>query len=431
MKTDPIKTDYDAIIVGAGPAGSTAAILLAQAGWSVALVEKHAFPRRKVCGECVAATNLPLLDALGVGATFDALAGPELRKVGLFVGAHSLTAALPPLTASRQAWGRALGREHLDTLLLQRATAVGVNLWQPWTVKRMTRDGARHVCHALDVESGVTTTLSAPLLIVAHGSWELDPSVEKRARRSQRASDLFAFKATFRNADIAPGLLPVLAFPGGYGGMVLGDHGLTTLAFCIRRDTLRECRARNQGLKAALAAQAHVQQHCSGVRHALADAELEAPWLSVGPIRPGIRTPWRDDGTFAIGNVAGEAHPILGEGISMAIQSAWLLCDRLLARGGELRGGAPSARAIAEVGRDYAASWQSSFAPRIRLAAVFAHLAMRPGASRMLLPLLQRWPGILTAGARLGAKVRQVVELPATAAAHYQSTRDMDDHCHL
>ena len=45
-------------IVGAGPAGSAAAILLARAGWSVALVERQRFPRRKVCGECIAASNL-------------------------------------------------------------------------------------------------------------------------------------------------------------------------------------------------------------------------------------------------------------------------------------------------------------------------------------------------------------------------------------
>ena len=59
---------FDAAIVGAGPAGSASAILLAHAGWSVALIERQAFPRRKVCGECIAASNLPLLHALGVGA---------------------------------------------------------------------------------------------------------------------------------------------------------------------------------------------------------------------------------------------------------------------------------------------------------------------------------------------------------------------------
>ena len=71
--------EYDAIVVGAGPAGSTAAILLASAKWSVALIEKQGFPRRKVCGACIAASNLPILAALGIGDEFGRLAGPELR----------------------------------------------------------------------------------------------------------------------------------------------------------------------------------------------------------------------------------------------------------------------------------------------------------------------------------------------------------------
>ena len=53
-----MSTTFDAIIIGAGPAGSTAAIRLASAGWSVAIAEKRQFPRRKVCGECMAASNL-------------------------------------------------------------------------------------------------------------------------------------------------------------------------------------------------------------------------------------------------------------------------------------------------------------------------------------------------------------------------------------
>ena len=70
---------YDALVIGGGVAGSTAAILLAAAGWSVALVEKRAFPRRKVCGECIAAPNVALLDALGVGRRVSRAGRPAAR----------------------------------------------------------------------------------------------------------------------------------------------------------------------------------------------------------------------------------------------------------------------------------------------------------------------------------------------------------------
>ncbi|HEY2346365.1 MAG TPA: NAD(P)/FAD-dependent oxidoreductase [Xanthomonadaceae bacterium] len=394
--------DFDAIVVGGGPAGSTAAIRLAQAGWSVALIEKQSFPRRKVCGECIAATNLPLLHALGIGEAFDAMAGPEIRHAALYAGDDVLRAPLPAFEMPH-AWGRALGREHLDTLLLARAAECGATVFQPRTVKRIARDETLHACRTVGADQR-TITFKAPILIAAHGSWETDPASE-RGHRPQRDADLFAFKANYLGAKLEAGLLPVLAFPGGYGGIVVGDHERTTLAFCIRRDALRRARERHPTRKAAHAALAHVEASCKAVRDAIADAELEAAWLGVGPIHPGIRKPFRDDGAFAIGNAAGEAHPILGEGMSMAMQSAWLLCDRLIPRRDELVSG----RARADAGRDYARAWRRSFTGRIRLAALFAHLAMRPDASRTLLPLLERWPGLLTLGARAGGKVRRVV----------------------
>ena len=400
-----MKTDYDAIIIGAGPAGSTAAILLAQAGWSVAIIEQHAFPRRKVCGECIAATNLGLLDSLGIGAQFAGLAGPELRSVGLFAEEEMFHAELPAFDEPPYRWGRALGREHLDTLLLQRAATCGADVWQPWRVKRVDPHNRLKTCHLVNRAANASAELSAPVLIAAHGSWEQDPFRDERQHQTHRNSDLFAFKGNYSDANLAPGVLPVLAFPGGYGGMVLGDHGQLTLAFCIRRDALRRCRERNAELSAALAAQAHVALNSRGVRETLADAQPQASWLAVGPIRPGIRSPFLYHGVFAIGNVAGEAHPILGEGISMAIQSAWQLCELLIPRRAEL----VASRGADEIGRRYAATWRLSFTARIRIAALYAHLLMRPHATAVLLPMLRRWPGVLTASARIGAKVHRVV----------------------
>src|SRR5258708_14680505 len=86
---------FDALIIGGGPGGATSALLLAKAGWSVALVEKATFPRGKVCGEFLSATNFPLLTHLGVAESFLALAGPEVRQVGRFSGDHAVTADMP------------------------------------------------------------------------------------------------------------------------------------------------------------------------------------------------------------------------------------------------------------------------------------------------------------------------------------------------
>jgi len=119
-----VTTRFDVAIVGAGPAGATAAILLARAGWSVALIERQVFPRRKVCGECIAASNIALLDALGIGAEVEAHAGAELRRVALMRGEETIVATLPPGEGAHR-WGRAIGREHLDTWLADAAEAAG------------------------------------------------------------------------------------------------------------------------------------------------------------------------------------------------------------------------------------------------------------------------------------------------------------------
>jgi hypothetical protein len=81
----------------------------------------------------------------------------------------------------------------------------------------------------------------------------------------------------------------------------------------------------------------------------------------------------------------------------MAMQSAFVLCERLAAG--------------SAVGPRYALAWRRLFASRIRLAAIYAHIAMHPWASRAILPLLRRRPELLTLGARLGGKVRCAVDV--------------------
>ena len=119
-------TESDALIIGAGPAGAATAILLRLAGWRVVLVEKSAYPRQKVCGECLTAGSLALLDELGVGAAVCARASPELRQVGWMGKSPAVVAELPACAQGIHRYGRALGRDHLDKLLVDRAQELGV-----------------------------------------------------------------------------------------------------------------------------------------------------------------------------------------------------------------------------------------------------------------------------------------------------------------
>ncbi len=407
-----MNTEFDAVIIGAGPAGSSAAIMLARAGWSVALIEKQKFPRRKVCGECIAASNLPLLRALGIGPAFEQAAGPELRKVALMRGAHQVVAGLPAAPNEHYPWGRALGRETLDTLLITQARLVGVHVMQPWSAVRTKGSAGHWRCDVRATDTGTLLTLRAAVLIDAHGSWETLPAERMRPSRAHQASDLLAFKANFRQARLAKGLLPVLAFNGGYGGMVRADGGLTTLACCIRRDHLEASRRTSPGLSAGEVIEALLKEQCGGVKVALQGATREGAWLAAGPLDTGIHLGPGDD-MFRIGNAAGEAHPIIGEGMSMALQSAWLLCAQLLhAKPGQGLADPVWQRQKAHL---YAVQWRLAFAPRLRLAAVLAHVAMRPLLAKPMLALLQRWPGLLTLGAGWGGKTRCAVDPAAIA----------------
>ena len=413
-------TGFDAVIVGAGPAGSATAIELARAGWAVALVEKQRFPRRKVCGECLAASNLVLLHRLGVGEAFEACAGPELRQVSVLRGNQSVTAALPAaeLTVAdrnqglghdqghrhhHHRWGRALGRETLDTLLLEQARRVGVEVLQPWSVQAIEGQAGAWHCELRAQDTTALRRVRASLVIDAHGSWEDLPAQRPQRRLARDAADLFAFKANFHGAALAAGAISVLALDGGYGGMVVADGGVTTVACCVRRDRLSGLRAAAPGMGAGDAVQAWLQRECGGLGEALHAAVRDGAWLACGPIHPGLRI-GAADRLFSVGNAAGEAHPILGEGMSMALQSAALLCSHLLA-GGPARQ-APAGPLQAALQRRYAVHWRREFVPRMRLAAAFAQLAMRPPASAALMTLLQAWPGLLTHGARWGGKVR-------------------------
>ncbi|MGE5524008.1 MAG: NAD(P)/FAD-dependent oxidoreductase, partial [Rhodospirillaceae bacterium] len=140
---------------------------------------------------------------------------------------------------------------------------------------------------------------------------------------------------------------------------------------------------------------AFLQRENKVARLAMVAAERLSPWLACGPLHPGRRRS-AVPGVYAIGNAAGEAHPLVGEGISLAIQSAALLCATLsdAARSGQWERAA----------RMYECAWRHAFTPRLRLSACYANMAMRPRWARAITGWLSYMPQLLTLGARWSGK---------------------------
>jgi flavin-dependent dehydrogenase len=373
----------DFLIIGSGPAGASAARLLAQAGRDIALIEKAEFPRRKVCGEFISQATLAVLDDCGVGRDFRTLAGPLVRCVALWAGDADPQAPLPAQG------GRALGRERLDVLLRDAAVAAGADLIQPAELIALER---KHGAFHATLDNG--ERLEARSVIAACGSWNAKGPFAITA--PARPSDLLGFKAHFQNSRLPEGLMPLLAFPGGYGGMVHSDGGRVSLSCCIRRDVLTVARARH-GLKdgkgrAADAVFAHIAATTRSAARALDGAVADGAFLSAGPIRPRIRPRYRD-GIFFTGNLAGEAHPVIAEGISMAMQSSALLARILIEDDNPDSAGAR-----------YSTAWFRKFAPRIAASHAFAHMAMTGPARAAASALVQGAPSFLTLGARFAGK---------------------------
>lgn len=134
----------DAVVVGAGPAGSAAAAELARRGVGVALLDARAFPRSKPCGDCVSPGALPLLGRLGAAERVRALRPARLggwrvrTPGGKWFGGRFL-----PGRGTGPSIGWSLPREELDAAILEAAVSAGAEFRPGIRAVGLLRDGPR------------------------------------------------------------------------------------------------------------------------------------------------------------------------------------------------------------------------------------------------------------------------------------------------
>ncbi len=164
--TDTV-VEADAIVVGAGPGGASAAAHLADRGLTVALLEKSSFPRDKVCGDGLTPRAVKQLIKLGIDVSEDA---GWLRNKGLRVyGGRAEPFELPwPTLAEFPSFGLVRKRADFDSLLADRAVAKGAALYQNTNVAAPILDGRSD--RIVGVRSKDGRQFRAPFVLAADGN---------------------------------------------------------------------------------------------------------------------------------------------------------------------------------------------------------------------------------------------------------------------
>ena len=304
---------FDIAIIGAGPAGSSAAIQLAAKGYSVALLDKEQFPREKLCGDFLNPVNWPLLRDLKVEGAV--LARPH-EKVSIFrFTSFSGEEAEIPLPAGRDeaVVGLGLRRFDLDYVLLDRAKSLGVTVFDGCKPKELER--APYGWRLKIDKSHGLGELGARVLIGADGrnSWVAhhlglaDPA----AMQGQSVGFQFRLKCTNRST----GKIEIHLFPGGYAGVIGLDGDTVTLGLAIEKHRLLDGRPKQSLLKSILPQNPWLKE----ILRSGSVSEMRSTYPVYFPPRRAYA-----DGVLLIGDAARVNEPVTGEGIYFALKSGEL-----------------------------------------------------------------------------------------------------------
>ncbi len=367
---------HDIAVIGAGPAGSTLALALAQRGWDVVLIERDALPRHKVCGEFLSPEAQGTLRQLGLSAQLGTLSPTPLTHATLTApGGATLRTALPG-----QAWG--LSRYALDTALAEAAARQGATLWCRTTVTALQPHSSGYTIHLRGSDSDRPAMIRTRTAVMAggrHTSSQLPPHSATRNRLSGWRRCV-GIKCHYEGVAMPP-QVDVFLFAGGYVGVNPVEGGRVNVCMLITYERLARAGKSIAGIIAAAA-----RWNDAFARRLEGGRPVTATTCSVAPVdskRPA--KPWA--GMACVGDAAAMISPLCGDGMAMALHAA-LLCAPLA--DAFLRGES----SLAAWERAYTSVWQGEFRQRLRLGRWLQTLLGRPVTSAALIGLGRRVPAV-------------------------------------
>ncbi|MGH3428577.1 MAG: NAD(P)/FAD-dependent oxidoreductase, partial [Terriglobales bacterium] len=312
------------LVVGGGPAGSTAATLLAREGLDVTIIEKEVFPRYHI-GESLLPSCLSIMDLLGVRGKVDAY-GFQLKRGAYFDWGGEQWDTI--FSNNQPGYSYQVLRSDFDQLLLEHAKSQGVSVLEGVEVKRLKFDGARPRIAVWSPvgRDGRTQEQETgfDFLIDASGRAGLMTTRHLHTRRYNEAFKNIAVWGYWKGAkelSAGPeGAVAICSVPDGwFWGIPLQDGNLS-VGLVTHKEIFKS--KRNEGLSPDRIYHEAIHE-CPAIADLLTSAELTTP-LRIEQDYSYTSERFTGPGYFLVGDAACFLDPLLSTGVHLATYSAML-----------------------------------------------------------------------------------------------------------